>query len=228
MTDVVLRILQVGLQFAIIFPAIVLHEVAHGYAAYLLGDNTAKHAGRLTLNPIKHIDLWGTILLPLFILFISGGSFFFGYAKPVPFNPHNFKDKPLGTLITGIAGPVTNLALAVVMGLMLRMLPEPAMFAPGSILAGLSAGSIIMQVLLYFVWGNLVLAFFNLVPIPPLDGSRVLQYFLPETWRRAYFSIEPYGFFIIIAVSWFLPIFSYYLIYTVVPIFTWLTGVQGF
>ena len=118
----VLGTVQIFMRFAMLFPAIILHEISHGYVAYLLGDPTAKRAGRLTLNPIAHIDPIGTVVMPLALLFLSGGAFFFGYAKPVPFNPRNFKDERTGMLLTGIAGPVTNIVLAIVFGLASRLL----------------------------------------------------------------------------------------------------------
>lgn len=217
-------LLKLALEFAILFPAIVLHEVAHGYAAYLMGDHTAKDAGRLTLNPVAHIDLWGTVLMPILLLVLSGGSFFFGYAKPVPFNPRNFKDRSLGTLLTGIAGPTTNVVLAIVAGLATRVLPFPANWGPGEI-AGTTPLQVVASVLLFFSWANLVLAFFNLVPIPPLDGSRVVQYLMPDSVKRAYFSLEPYGFVIIIGMTWLVPgLLGGYLELTAWPVFKLIAG----
>lgn len=215
------RMLQVPLHFVILFPAIILHEISHGYVAYLLGDTTAKDAGRLTLNPIAHIDPIGTVVMPIALLLLSGGAFFFGYAKPVPFNPRNFKDERTGMLLTGIAGPVTNILLAVVFGLLSRVFPPPGLFwNPTSID---SLGSF----LLYFCYANLVLAFFNLVPVPPLDGSRVVQWILPDSLRDAYHSLERFGFIILIGLTWFVPgIFNAYLSATVEPLFYLITGVR--
>jgi len=216
-----LRILGVLMRFAILFPAIILHEVSHGYVAYLLGDPTAKRMGRLTLNPIAHIDPIGTIVMPLALLFLSGGAFFFGYAKPVPFNPRNFKDERTGMLLTGIAGPVTNIVLAIVFGFASRFF-----VVPGGMWDMTSFNSV-AAFLLYFCFANLMLAFFNLVPIPPLDGSRVLQWLLPDSLRDAYHSLERFGFFIIIGLTWFVPgIFNAYLGVTVWPIFSLITGVR--
>ena len=211
-------ILQLALEFVIIFPAIVLHEVSHGYVAYLLGDPTAKLRGRLTLNPIAHVDPVGTVILPLILLFGSGGRFFFGWAKPVPFDPRNFKDERMGMLLTGIAGPVTNILLAVVAGLLSRAFPLSPNFTFGQFQS-------IGDVLLFFAYANLVLAFFNLIPIPPLDGSRVVQRFLPDTLRNAYHSLERYGFLIIIALSWIAPgLLAGYLSVTVLPVLGFITG----
>jgi Zn-dependent protease len=207
------------IEFVIIFPAIVLHEIAHGYVAYRLGDSTAKRAGRLTLNPLAHIDPMGTIVLPIAMLALSGGSYFFGWAKPVPIDPRNFPDERRGTLLTGIAGPMMNVVLAISAGLLSRALPA-ADFAPGQFT---SIGS----VLLFFCYGNLILAFFNLLPIPPLDGSRVVQWFLPDTARNAYRSIARYGFFILIGATYLLPgLFGAYLAVTVAPLFALLAGVH--
>lgn len=203
------------LDFALIVPAIILHEVAHGYVAYLLGDPTAKDRGRLTLNPIAHMDIWGTVVMPVLLLLASGGKFAFGYAKPVPINPYRMtKTTPeTGMLLTGAAGPVTNIVLAlVVAGLYHVML----------LVGGIP--DIVMSSLSFFVLINLVLAFFNLIPIPPLDGSRVVQRFLSGRAREMYASIEPYGFMIVILVVFVAPqflgidLFQAYLYATAVPI----------
>ena len=215
-------ILMYGLRFLLIIPAIVLHEMAHGYAALWCGDDTAKRAGRLTLNPAAHIDLFGTILLPIMLLLGSGGRFAFGYAKPVPINPYNFKNQREGMMLTGIAGPAANLVLAIIAGLLIRLLTLVPWMMSG-------VGSIIMLALAFFCQINLVLIFFNLIPIPPLDGSRVLQRFLPHRWRAQYHRLERYGFFIIIGLL-FLPSFigidiiGTYFAWTVTPIFRLLTG----
>jgi len=209
-------ILYFAMQFAIVFPAIILHEISHGYVAYLLGDQTAKRAGRLSLNPIKHVDLVGTIILPATMLLLSGGRYFFGWAKPVPINPWAFKNQREGMLLTGAAGPVTNIALAAISGLIVRVFMGPEAQDAG----------IVATILLFFCHANLVLAFFNLIPIPPLDGSRVVQYFLPDTLRDAYHSIEQYGFMLLIGITWVFPAaFNAYLNATVEPLFRLLTGV---
>lgn len=206
-----------GMRMLLLFPSIILHEVAHGYAAYKMGDDTAKRAGRLTLNPVKHIDLWGTILLPAILLIASNGSFAFGFAKPVPINPYRFKNQREGMLITGIAGPATNIGIAVIFGLLVRFL-MPASF-------GSNFGYVVATMIVYLVQMNLMLAFFNLVPIPPLDGSRVLQRFLPDRMRDAYHSIEPYGFALVIGLTYFVPsAFQTYMSWTVDPIFHLITG----
>lgn len=203
----------------ILFGSIILHEISHGYAAYLLGDPTAKRMGRLTLNPIKHVDLFGTIIMPAAMLLLSGGSFAFGYAKPVPFNPAYFKNERQGMLVTGIAGPMANIAIALVSGVAVRVLvslaPLTSMFV-----------QVVVALLYYAVMINLVLAFFNLVPIPPLDGSRVLQRFLPTGARDAYHRLEPYGFIIIIGISWLLPqVFDAYFSITALPLASLFAGI---
>jgi Zn-dependent protease len=207
------------IEFVIIFPAIVLHEIAHGYVAYRLGDPTAKRAGRLTLNPLVHIDPVGTVVLPILMLVLSGGSYFFGWAKPVPIDPKNFRDERTGMLLSGIAGPMMNVVLALGAGQAARAFPS-ADFVPGQFA---SIGSLLR----FFCYANLILAFFNLLPIPPLDGSRVVQWFLPDSTRNSYRSMERYGFFILIGATWMLPgLFNAYLAVTVVPLFALLTGVQ--
>jgi Zn-dependent protease len=209
------------LRFALLLPAIILHEVAHGYVAYLLGDPTAKDRGRLTLNPIAHIDLWGTVLMPALLLFFSGGAFAFGYAKPVPINPYLMRKVSLrnGLLLTGIAGPLANIALAIVSAVLYRVLR----FVPG-------LPDVMLMLPYTFAYLNLVLAFFNLIPIPPMDGSRVVQRFLSGAALRFYSSLEQYGFMIILAVLWILPRFTgvdvigLWLDYTTVPVARLLLG----
>lgn len=168
-------------------PAIILHECAHGWVANKLGDPTARLMGRLTLNPIKHVDLLGTIIVPavLYLAHALGwmpSLILFGWAKPVPVNPSRLRDPKRDMGIVGIAGPVTNILIALMLAQLIRWGFFPA-------LAGV------------FFWGvmlNLSLAIFNLLPIPPLDGSRVLAAFLPEKIERAYYHLEPFGFIIVL------------------------------
>lgn len=175
--------------------AITFHEVSHGYVAYRLGDPTAKLMGRLTLNPIAHIDLIGTIILPA-ILLITGAPVF-GYAKPVPINPANFRDPKRDMAISAAAGPITNGCLAVLSLLILKFLIFPA----ASLLPGRLRDAVLSPLTMMFPQSfriNVVLAAFNLLPIPPLDGGRVLVGLLPHRQAMAYSRIEPYGFFIVI------------------------------
>lgn len=150
-------------QIAILIFSVVVHEVSHGYAAYLLGDSTAKYEGRLTLNPLKHLDFFGSIFLPL-LLFISGSGFLIGWAKPVPYNPFNLRNRRWGEAIVAVAGPLSNVAVAVVFGLLLRF----------GVSMGVAESVEVLKITSFIVFINLLLAVFNLVPIPPLDGSKIL------------------------------------------------------
>lgn len=162
--------------------SVMIHEISHGSAAYSLGDLTAKYAGRLTLNPIKHLDLFGSIVLPL-LLVASGSPFVIGWAKPVPINPYNFKDQKWGTVKVSLAGPGSNFALAIFFGLIIRFVPLPSAVA-----------SLFGIIVLY----NLLLGIFNLVPIPPLDGSHILFKFLPQSWSGIKMLLQQYGIFILL------------------------------
>jgi Zn-dependent protease len=171
---------------ALVF-SIILHEVAHGYAALRMGDPTAHYSKRLTLNPLAHIDPIGSVVLPL-ILLVTHSPVLFGWAKPVPINPYYFRDPKRGIMVTGAAGPLTNFVLALAGGLLFRLV-APSFEVGGWFLA-------------YFCVTNVILGVFNLVPIPPLDGSRVLYGVLPERWLASYMQLERYG-FIILAVLLF-------------------------
>jgi Zn-dependent protease len=177
--------------------AVTLHEVAHGYAALKMGDHTARLAGRLTLNPIKHLDLFGSFLLPL-VLKISGSPFIFGYAKPVPVNYHNFRDFRKGTLWVSSAGVLANVILAGISAALFQMLVAAADSWVQS-----SIGPLVMfflGLLKYSVIINCILALFNLIPIPPLDGSRILAMLLPEPLRVHYARLERFGMIIILVL----------------------------
>ncbi len=170
---------------------VILHEYMHGYVAYRMGDPTAKRAGRLTLDPLAHVDPFGTLILPgmLFLLSLLGhGTFIIGYAKPVPINPFLFR-KPRGIIWVSLAGPLSNLTLGVVfIGIMRLITLFPA---EGFLLH-------VLYTCLSIAYINILLFVFNLIPIPPLDGSRVVGYFLRGEAKRAYSSLEPYGFFLIL------------------------------
>ena len=167
---------------AILIMSVVLHEVSHGVVANALGDPTAKNAGRLTLNPIPHLDPIGSIILPgalILMSMVTGGGFIFGWAKPVPVNPMNLRGK-YDSAIVSLAGPGSNIAIAIAFGLALRLLPL-ADFNPA-----------LIQVFGYIVYLNLLLAVFNLLPIPPLDGSHILFTFLPRSMQHIKFMLSKY------------------------------------
>ncbi len=169
----------------ILFISITFHEWAHGWIAYKLGDPTPKQSGRLSLNPLVHIDPLGTIILPLILLVVStrliGQPLAIGYAKPVPINPYHFKNPKRDVALVGLSGPLTNISIALLLSLLIR-----------------SGFPLFTQALVLGIMVNLILAIFNLIPIPPLDGSKILISFLPNDLARHYLKLEPYGFFIII------------------------------
>ncbi|MFA5073815.1 MAG: site-2 protease family protein [Nitrospirota bacterium] len=179
--------------------AIVLHEVAHGWVASKLGDQTARDLGRLTLNPLPHIDLIGTIIMPIALLLLTNGKFVFGYAKPVPINPLNFKNPKKDMALSSLAGPGINIAMALGFTLLLRvLLPGIQAIVPQDVWEWIA-----MPMGLMFTYGiliNIVLAVLNLIPIPPLDGSRVMYWILPDKLASAYYRLEPFGFIIILAL----------------------------
>ena len=177
-------------QIVVLVMSAIVHEYMHGWMADYLGDTTAKDAGRLTLNPIPHIDPLGSIFLPL-IMVVSGSPFVFGWAKPVPYNPYNLRDKKYGAVKVALAGPMSNLALALFFGLILRFVFT---FQPGW--AFINESFILF--LMVIVQINLLLMVFNLVPIPPLDGSKVIAPFLPAHIQQKFYEMERYGFFVLI------------------------------
>lgn len=171
----------------------VAHEYAHGYAALKQGDPTAYQLGRLTWNPVKHIDPFMTILMPLITYFGSGGRTMFGGAKPVPVNPRHYRNYRRGDIIVSLAGVATNLVLAVICALLVMLLGFMGRVAP-ALLASLS---ILQFMMVYGISINVVLAAFNLLPIPPLDGSHVVKHILPPAWAIRYESIGRYGLLIL-------------------------------
>jgi Zn-dependent protease len=172
--------------------AITVHEVAHGWVAKKYGDNTASMLGRLTLNPIKHIDLFGTLIIPGLLL-ITGTGFIFGWAKPVPVDPRNFKNPRQDMAIVALAGPVSNLLMAVGWALIARL----------GVTIGAQTEAISLPLIYTGIAGisiNLVLAMLNLLPIPPLDGSRILSGILPNYWAWQYNRLERFGFVILLVL----------------------------
>ncbi len=195
--DIANIIRQLAISALPILIAITFHEVSHGFVANRLGDPTAKRMGRLTLNPIAHIDMVGTIIMPVMLLFFTNGQFIFGYAKPVPINPANFRDPKKHMAISAAAGPITNIGLAIISALLIKiMIPVIMFLLPGSI-ANTIVEPLSLMLIKSIQW-NVLLAVFNLIPVPPLDGGRVLIGFLPYRQAAAYSRIEPYGMIIVI------------------------------
>ncbi len=199
---------------ALIF-SIIIHEVSHGFAAEMLGDPTARLQGRLTLNPLAHIDPVGSILIPAILIFSHSG-FLFGWAKPVPYNPYNLKNQKWGEAIVAAAGPGVNLLLAIVFGIVIRLgidtLPENFIYMSGMI-----------------VFINIMLAFFNLIPVPPLDGSKLLKSLLPYKASLKFQQMEAFmasgGMLMMILFFWLLMnVFGGYFYSLLVFIFTLITG----
>jgi len=162
-------------QLVVLIFSVMIHEVAHGFVAEKLGDPTARLAGRLTLNPLKHLDPFGSVILPLILsipLLFGGSAFIFGWAKPVPYNPYNLKDPEKGGAVVAAAGPLSNILLAAIFGGLIRLF------------IGFGFGSLTLVALLSVIVSiNLLLAIFNLLPIPPIDGSKVITFFLPHRGR---------------------------------------------
>jgi Zn-dependent protease len=188
--------MEIFLQIAILIFSVVVHEVSHGLAAFWLGDPTAKYAGRLTLNPIKHLDPWGSFIIPFFLA-IANVGIIFGWAKPVPYNPFNLRNQKYGPALVGLAGPLSNVLLALLAGAVLKTL----------LILGVPDGLIVYKVLALVILINILLLVFNLLPIPPLDGSKLLFAFLPIS-EHTKIMLERYGIVFLFA---FLYIFSGFL-----------------
>ncbi|MDP8959027.1 MAG: site-2 protease family protein [Actinomycetota bacterium] len=200
------QFLDVVLFLALLLPSVILHEVMHGWLALRLGDHTARRAGRLTLNPIRHIDPFGSVILPGLLALARAPVF--GWAKPVPVNPATFRNPLPGMALVAIGGPLTNLALA--FGAARLVLPQ---------VTGTGA-----RLTLGFVFLNVVLAVFNLLPIPPLDGSRVVRLFLPPKGRALLAQVEPYGILIIFALLFVFDEAFSFLVPLILGVVGWMIG----
>ncbi len=198
------------LSIIILIFSVIFHEVSHGYMADLLGDPTARLQGRLTLNPLKHIDPIGSIIVP-FITYITAG-FAFGWAKPVVYNPYNLKNKRQGEFLIAVAGPASNLGIAIIFSLIIRL-----------VASGSTTMTPFLEIATYIVLINIVLAVFNLIPLPPLDGSKLLLAFLPNQYGKLRSSLERFGpIFVLLAVF-----FLWQIVAPIVPwVFQLFTGIH--
>ncbi len=197
---------------AILVMSIVIHEVSHGFIAEAFGDRTARDAGRLTLNPLAHLDFFGSVILPV-VLVLSHSPFLFGWAKPVPYNPNNLSNQKWGTVAVAGAGVLANFLIAIVFGFIIRLAPN--IFSNFVFSAGFYfITSIIVMV-------NLALALFNLIPIPPLDGSKILFSFLPESAFSFILAYEQYSLVLLLI---FIVFFSDYLYPILAFLFHLITG----
>ncbi|MCP5021168.1 MAG: site-2 protease family protein [bacterium] len=198
--------------------SLAIHEAAHAFVAYRCGDDTAKHMGRLTLNPIDHIDPFMTIMLPAFLWFSTNGAFVFGGAKPVPVNPYNLRNPSRDMMYVSLAGPISNFLLAIIFMVAFKGLAVFGHYPNGSLMmSALKNGAVL----------NVVLAVFNLTPIPPLDGSRVVMHFLPQSKKHAYAQIERYGIFIIIGLLYLVPGTKHLLFACVQEVWSFLDFITG-
>lgn len=199
-------IVLIGFYILILIYTIIIHEVAHGFVALWLGDSTAKYADRLNFNPIKHIDPWGSIVVPLFMIMTSG--FAFGWAKPVPYNPYNLRNQKWGPALVALGGPGSNILIALFFAMVARMITIPTAvkieiirnfnsWSDVSTLISGSVGSIFFEISMLIIFWNVILAFFNLIPFPPLDGSKLLFAVLPLRTEMM-IMLEQYGFVLLL------------------------------
>ncbi len=208
-------IILIGFYILILMYSIIIHEVMHGFVALWLGDSTAKYSGRLNFNPLSHIDIWGSIIVPI-AMFVSTG-FAFGWAKPVPYNPYNLKNQKWGPVLVALGGPGSNIAIALAAAIAAKLIFIPAavkvaiiigikMASWGQISAAISGsfGAIFFAFLMIIIFWNVLLAFFNLIPFPPLDGSKLLFALIPVR-TEVMILLEQYGFVLLLL---FIIIFS--------------------
>lgn len=180
--------MEIALYLAVLLFAVIIHEVAHAVVARWEGDHTAEREGRITLNPLPHLDIWGSVIIPV-ALFLSPGNFIFGWAKPVPVNPSNFRNYRMGDIRVSLAGIAANLLLAFACTILVVVFE----LAPATAGATGDALSMAVDVARFGIFINLILAIFNLVPIPPLDGSHVVYQLLPRKWGQPYRKFGRYG-----------------------------------
>lgn len=178
-------------QIAILIMSVVIHEVSHGYAASMLGDETARYQGRLTLNPLRHLDPFGSVILPL-LLYITHAGFIFGWAKPVPYNPYNLRPGRWSEAIVAMAGPISNITIAIIFGIILRAGQTHGWATPA-----------FLEITTVIVFINILLAIFNLMPIPPLDGSKLLFALFPSKLDVIRGFFERYGLILVIFFIFF-------------------------
>ena len=205
----VLRAIALVIEVVLLMLSSVVHEVAHGFVAHLCGDDTAKEAGRLSLNPARHLDPVGSFVLPL-VMALAGG-FVFAYAKPVPYNPYRLKRRKRDEVLVALAGPASNLLQAILGAVLYELLYRASLSSAGAaVLAtelplGIQLYSLLSLVISSYVWVNLLLAFFNLIPLPPLDGSKVVCYFLEGEALQRYYQVQGYAMPILIVLLYAIP-----------------------
>jgi len=208
------EIVLIAFYIIILLYSVIIHEVSHGVVALWLGDPTAKHAGRLNLNPRKHIDPWGSIAVPLMMLLLSGFKFAFGWAKPVPYNPFNLRNQKWGPALVALGGPGSNIFIALIFAVAAKMINLPSAIKIdiiqnfsnwGNITAVISGSfsTIFFEIFVIIIFWNTLLAFFNLIPVPPLDGSKLLFSILPLRTETK-IVLEQFGiFFLLIFLVFF-------------------------
>ena len=180
--------------FAVLIPSVILHEVSHGWVALAFGDDTAKRAGRLTLNPIAHVDPFGTIILPALLIATTHSAF--GYAKPVPVNPRQLHNPRQQSVLVSLAGPAVNIVLALASALVIHRIGLPQ---------DINHGPLLKPVIFEIGYANVILAAFNLIPLPPLDGSAVIERFLPQSWWPRYLHLRQYSMGLLLILVLLLP-----------------------